>query len=435
MATTAEAAQVGFSLGGLYEKQRKAVWDPARLVFIEASTKSGKTEGCTLWLAEQALTHGKPGRLFWWLAPSYRQAEIAFQRMQNRLPGSVYVPNLATLTLRLVNGAAIEFRTAEVPDKLYGFETHAIVLDEASRMREEAWHAARSTLTVTRGPVRAIGNVRGKKNWFYMMSRRAEVGEKGMAFHRLTAYDAVNAGVIDAEEIEEAKRHLPEAVFRELYLAEASDDGSNPFGLEAIRACIRPGLSEKPPKHAGVDLARSVDFTAIVILDAEGNATTVDHFQQPWAETMERVRDTVGKVPALIDATGVGDPVVEDLQRRFGMIAEGFKYSSQSKQALMERLALAIQRGEVGFPDGPIVSELEAFEYEWTRTGVRYSAPSGFHDDLVNALALAVYRMPVRRLTPVTLPPSDGRPSRWQGMDNPHAGFATGGPGWTRRYG
>jgi hypothetical protein len=30
------------------------------------------------------------------------------------------------------------------------------------------------------------------------------------------------------------------------------------------------------------------------------------------------------------------------------------------------------------------------FEYQFTSTGVRYNAPTGFHDDCVNALALAV---------------------------------------------
>jgi len=36
-----------------------------------------------------------------------------------------------------------------------------------------------------------------------------------------------------------------------------------------------------------------------------------------------------------------------------------------------------------------IVRELEAFEYVYTRTGVRYSAPEGLHDDCVCSLALA----------------------------------------------
>jgi len=44
------------------------------------------------------------------------------------------------------------------------------------------------------------------------------------------------------------------------------------------------------------------------------------------------------------------------------------------------------------FPEGVITQELETFEYQYTAHGVRYSAPSGFHDDAVMALALAWYK-------------------------------------------
>ena len=54
--------------------------------------------------------------------------------------------------------------------------------------------------------------------------------------------------------------------------------------------------------------------------------------------------------------------------------------------------ARAVQRRAVGFPEGPVRAEMEAFEYEPTRTGVRYAAPEGAHDDRVVALALAVER-------------------------------------------
>jgi len=55
----------------------------------------------------------------------------------------------------------------------------------------------------------------------------------------------------------------------------------------------------------------------------------------------------------------------------------------------MEGLAVGIQHGDIHFPDGPIVNELLSFEYEYTKNGVRYSSPSGSHDDCVMALALA----------------------------------------------
>jgi hypothetical protein len=80
----------------------------------------------------------------------------------------------------------------------------------------------------------------------------------------------------------------------------------------------------------------------------------------------------------------------------------------------MEGLSVAIQQRRVHFPEGPLLSELETFEYEYTRTGVRYRAPDGLHDDCVCALALAVqlyttdYDQEPLRLLTGALPP---RPS------------------------
>lgn len=87
------------------------------------------------------------------------------------------------------------------------------------------------------------------------------------------------------------------------------------------------------------------------------------------------------------------------------MDVEGFKFSSQSKQMLMEGLSLAINRREIRYPSGFLVKELESFEFEYHRTGVRYSAPSGLHDDAVCALALAVHG---KRTNPHVEPDSGG---------------------------
>jgi hypothetical protein len=107
---------------------------------------------------------------------------------------------------------------------------------------------------------------------------------------------------------------------------------------------------------------------------------------------MERATAMITKsnARALIDSTGVGDPIVEQLQSRCGGLVEGFKFTAQSKQQLMEGLAAAIQQRAIRFPDGPLVQELESYTYEYTKSGVRYTAPEGLNDDGVCALALAV---------------------------------------------
>ena len=180
--------------------------------------------------------------------------------MRRGLDQQLYTANESELTIRLINGTTVAFKSGEKPDNLYGEDVYAAVLDEATRMREEAWFAIRSTLTATRGEVRIIGNVKGRRNWAYGLARRAEGGEPEWMYAKLTATDAIEAGILASEEIEQAKSQLPENVFRELYFAEPSDDGGNPFGQEAIRACIGD-ISVKPPVVYGVDLAKSVDWT------------------------------------------------------------------------------------------------------------------------------------------------------------------------------
>ena len=377
----------------VYPKQRTAIFDcvdlngkPARYGLIEASTKTGKTVGCIVWLFEQAMM-GRPGDNYWWVAPVFPQAEIAFRRLKRGIPPSLYQQNESKLTILLPNGAIIWFKGADKPDSLYGEDVKAGVIDEASRVKAEAWHAVRSTLTATSGPIRIIGNVKGRKNWFFEMCRRAECGEQGMAYHRIIAHDAVDAGVLTKDEVEDARRQLPEQVFRELYLAEPSDDGGNPFGIAAIQSNIQP-ISTYQPAAWGWDLAKSHDWTVGIALDVNARVCRFERWQSPWRETTARIRELTGNTPALVDSTGVGDPVLENLQQGQPNF-EGFKFTSGSKQQLMEGLALDIQQHSIFYPPGVIVTELEQFEYVYTRTGVRYSAPEGLHDDAVCALALA----------------------------------------------
>jgi hypothetical protein len=346
-------------------------------------------------VAEQAMS-GRAGRNYWWIAPIYAQSE-------NRLPSSptrtavdqsVYKSNESELTMTLANGAVIWFKGAENADSLYGEDVYAAVIDEATRVKEESWHAVRSTLTATRGPIRIIGNVKGRRigrtNSRAVRSRvRAD-----MHYAKLTAYDAVEAGVLDAAEVEDAKRMLPEL------RCSMSSTSPSQATMRATRSALPPSVpaSRRSPTDApvawGWDLAKSQDYTVGIALDRDRGApvalsgSSAIGSRRLWISTQ-----ATGRTKALVDSTGVGDPILERLQKTTPNTYEGFKFTQPSKQQLMEGLAVAIQQRRVTFPDGPIVNELETFEYVYTRTGVRYSAPDGLHDDCVMGLALAVKKM------------------------------------------
>lgn len=378
----------------IYNYQRAILNSSARFTVTEAATKVGKTASHIIWLFEQALVL-KTNQRVWWVAPTIGQAKIAFDRMKVQISNKqIFKANESLRTISLITGGIIEFKTAEKPDNLYGDDVFAAVFDEFTRAREAAWWALRSTLTSTGGKCKFIGNVKGKGNWGYKLGQKAKNGEPGHEYFKITAYDAANEGMMTKDgrplidEIEDAKRDLPEHVFNELYLAEAGENAANPFGSQNIKACIKP-LSNMQPLYFGIDLAKSVDWTVIIGLDMLGHVAHFERFRKDWKQTRETIVKTVPRNrPIEIDSTGVGDPIVEDLQKSFDAMF-GFKYTGTSKQQLMEGLSSSIHKNELGYPEGVIADELDSFEYVYTRTGVRYNAPDGFHDDCVNALALA----------------------------------------------
>ena len=172
-------------------------------------------------------------------------------------------------------------------------------------------------------------------------------------------------------------------------MAEFNDNIANPFGTAFIAQCTFP-LSVEPPVCFGIDLAKSFDFTVIIGIDKNGSVCHFDRFQLDWRQTVQRIR-SLPNLPIALDSTGVGDPIGEDLARWMSNV-ELFQFTSKSKQQIMEGLALGIQQRRITFPEGIITDELNNFEFEYTRTGVKYTAPSGLHDDCVCSLALAWHK-------------------------------------------
>lgn len=384
----------------LADYQTRILESQARYTVTEAATKIGKTFTHLWWLFEKAHTPPKDGANYWWIAPVYTQAKIAFTRLRRVVARSgLYRVNESELYIVTPAGSTIWFKSAEKPDNLYGEDVYAAVFDEFTRAREAAWIALRTTLTATKAPCKFIGNVKGKGNWGYRLGLKARAGEPGYEYFKITAYDAVKAGILDAAEIEQAKRDLPENAFKELYLAEALDDQANPFGIQFIKKSIRP-LSNKPPVAWGVDLAKSHDWTVAVGLDEDASVCRFERWQSDWGQTRRRLIALIGGTPAYMDSTGVGDPIVEDVQKECWQV-EGYHYSAMSKQKLMEGLASGIQNDEVGILEGMMQDELESFEYIYSNRGVKYSAPEGMFDDIVNALSLAYAKFKDKPGSPV----------------------------------
>lgn len=334
-----------------------------------------------------------------YMTPTYQLSKVFYDTMIRELPPSVVESsNKSDLTIKLITGGSISFFTGEKPDALRGRKFHLLIVDEAAYIKDfkNAWNnSLRPTLTDYKGEAIFISTPRGKDFFNALYDRGQNKEQSDWESFRFTTYDNP---YIDPAEIEMAKSELPENAFRQEYLAVPSENVANPFGMDNIRKNLLTSLSPKASIIYGIDLAKTTDFSVIVGLDEDGAMSHYDRFQLDWASTKDKIRALPRSVVKHIDSTGVGDVIVEELQKEMSNI-EGFKFTASSKPQLILSLIKSIEEGKIKYIEA-VVDELEAFEYKLGVSGhVKYEAMVGFHDDKVIALALANYLWKAKQQT------------------------------------
>ena len=106
------------TLPALYEKQWDAINDPARIVCIESTTKSGKTTSAIVWQIKQLL-EGPEETEHWWVAPVYEQAMMAYRVAWSLLRSQRgFKQALADKAIIAPGNRRWSFRSADKPDNL-----------------------------------------------------------------------------------------------------------------------------------------------------------------------------------------------------------------------------------------------------------------------------------------------------------------------------
>lgn len=359
----------------------------ARFAVIMCGRRWGKTTDGVEWVTDGAVA-GLPCA---WMAPTYKLLGEAWREILERLRPMAVKISEQEHWIKLQGGGVVECWTLDSPDPARGRKYARMVVDEAGIVRDlkTIWEQAlRPTLVDLSGHARFYGTPKGRTHGFVQLFSRGESNDPGWVSFRAPTKDNP---YIPESEIEAARRDLPPAIFAQEFEGVPADDGASPYTLAAVAACLAP-ISTKEPVVWGWDYARSQDFTVGIGLDRDGYVCRLERWQGvPWGESKRKIVLATGQTPSTGDSTGIGDVIIDDLHALGQDRLIGYHFSQKSKQFLMERLATAVQQTEVRFPDGVIKAELLTFEYEYTAGGVRYSAPAGYHDDAVMALALAVY--------------------------------------------
>jgi len=302
--------------------QKDILFSPARFTITEASTKVGKTHSHIIWLFGAAMEFDNAdGFNYWWVAPVYNQTKIAFSRLRRNLAKyGVFKFNESSLTITCPNGACIVFKSAEKPDNLYGEDVYACVFDEAPRARPESWYALRSTLTATKAPCKLIGNFGGVSNWVHKLKEKAEYDDT-YAYFKVNCWDAVREGILDQSEVEQAQRDLPERIFKELYLAEPSEDKDHLITNDSIKDLFTNDfVSKDNKKYLSIDVARfGKDSTCIMLWKGLRVEDIIIIPECSILELLERVKviaknHNIPRSQIIVDDSGVGGGLTDTLK-------------------------------------------------------------------------------------------------------------------------
>ena len=342
----------------------------------------------------------------WIVAPTYDLADKVFREME--LAIALHLRHRVVsmregdrrIVLRNMAGGYSEIRakSADNPTSLLGEGLDWLIVDEASRLKPAIWESHLSQRLLDKhGWALLISTPRGR-GWFYEMFRRGQGEDPDYESWNSPSWENP---LLDRAAIEAERGRLPERVFAQEYGARFVEGSGAVF--RKVRECAT--ATWQPPKQgenywAGLDLAKVEDFTVLVIIDKDARVVAVERFNRvDWSVQVQRIETACTRynhARILVDSTGAGEPVYEAL-RHAGCDAEAYPFTMKSKSALIDNLAMMLEKGTIALPKPELwpigIDELEGFEYSITDNGhVRSNAPSGGHDDCVIATALAAWQ-------------------------------------------
>ncbi len=402
-----------------HDTQRQWLLDESRTKVASCGRRWGKTESAAIDAATTAIL--RPGSVQMIVSPTYDQSRLISDAVERLLIDSPFTRTITkavkTPYPRITIGrSVIMARTADEDGRnLRGHSADRVIVDEAAYVRDAVVREVIAPMLADRNGQLVLISTPFGKNHFYQAFKRGQQAAGERSQSQITnpksqissfSFPSWANPHISREYIESQRLEMSPRQFAVEYEAQFIDDQSAVFAWEDIEAASVSTLGSRPIAHdcvvAGIDWARYSDYTAVIALAVGESGVTVvgmDRFNRTgWSAQIERVAEFLAThkvTAALADQNSIGDPLLEQLQSRLletgsEISVQGFTFTNQSKRDLVERLAMRFAQRTIHIPrDEQLMRELQYFEYELTSAGnVRLNARTGFHDDLVIALAL-----------------------------------------------
>lgn len=337
--------------------------------------------------------------IYYYFLPTYRQAKqvIWDELVDQHIPKNIVKDfNKSELAIYYRNGSIQRFVGCEDVNKHRGINAIDIVLDEYSEMNPELWTAIlQPVLRENKGTATFIFTPKGRNHaWEILQTAKQHPNNW---FYSIKDVDAT--GGISPEEMELAKSETPQVFIDQEYYCKFVDDASAFFRRikENTYDADNFEVEQAHLFQLGVDIAKYHDWTVLTPFNLNTfKVGKQDRFNQiDWNLQKARIEASARRhndARIIIDATGVGDPIVEDLQRQ-QLDIEPYKFNVTSRQQLLDNLAILLEQDKIKIPDDEgLIAELQSMSYRIKRKGRPcVSVPEGMHDDRIMSLALSVW--------------------------------------------
>lgn len=337
---------------------------------------------------------------YFYFAPTYTQGEkIIWQGMDkegfrflDHIPKAIVRnSNETKMRIELINGSYVQVIGTDKIDSIVGTNPVGCIFTEYSLQDPKAWDLIRPILAENGGWAVFIFTPRGMNHGWKVL-QQAQANPDDWFWQILTVDDT---HVIPQEVIDQERREMPVDLFEQEYYCKFIE-GAGAF-FKRVDENLFDGPTELTHKfQLGVDLAKYQDWTVITPFDLESFHVLpqIRFSQVDWNLQKARIEAEARKYRAkvVIDSTGVGDPITEDLIRA-GLDIEPFKFTETSRRQLLDHLSLMLAQDRIKVPnDEGLKGELKSMRFSLTEGGkIKVQVPEGLTDDRIMSLALAVW--------------------------------------------
>lgn len=377
-----------------------------KVVVVKSHRQAGKSFLCENILLYYAINYKRTQNAM--ISPTLNQSRALFKELTNAIveSGIVKAKNETLLTIDLINGSTIFFKSAEQKDGLRGYHINGIlILDEAAYLTDDILQLVLPWRNVSKANMLIVSTPFRKDGFYYRYYMMGTLKEKNTVSIDWSKYDT--SALLSQEQKEVYKQIFS----KNQYLTEIEGEFIDADGMVFSNLLANVGKPQEGNRYyVGIDFAtgKEGDSTSISIFNEFGEMVYLHYFNDlgtfeqmnVLADDLIRFEDKIVSIYA--ENNSIGDPLTDVLRKCLrdkghgtltGYIEE-ITTTNQLKVTMVNQVQIGLEQNAIKLlNDSRLLNEFSAYAatYNSKTNTVTYNAPAGLHDDTVMSTMLAYH--------------------------------------------